>query len=256
MSKTILIVPDSHATPEAGNERADYLAKLTIDLQPDIVVNLGDQWDLSSLSSYDKGTRSFQGRSYRADVEAGREFSSRWWDPVKSRKKKLPRRVFLIGNHEQRIDRTLDLSPELAGTVGYENLELDRYYDEVVHYAGQTPGQIEIEGIQFAHYFVTGVSGRPVSGERPAHMLLAKYGVSCIQGHTHILDYATRKSPFGRVVHGAVLGCYHDHTPGWAGNIANMWRPGVAILHNVEDGNFDFQWTSLDSLKKEYGDVN
>ncbi len=252
MSKRMLIVPDQHASPEWNNDRADWLSKLTIELKPDIVVNLGDAADMSSLSSYDKGKRSFVGKSYKKDIEAHLDFQSRWWDPVKAMKKKMPYRVVLEGNHERRVETALDLSPELAGTLDFDNYQFDKYYDKVVRYFGGTPGIVEIEGIQFAHFFVTGVSGRPVSGERPAHMLLAKYGASCIQGHTHVLDYATRKSPFGKVVHGAVLGCYQDYVNGWAGNIGNMWRGGVAVLDNVEDGNFDFRWISIESMRKEY----
>lgn len=252
MSKTMLIVPDQHAHYQHNNDRADYLAKLTIDISPDIVVNLGDAADMPSLSSYDKGTRSFQGRSYRQDIDAHLEFQSRWWDPVKARKKKLPYRVVLEGNHEHRVEKALDLSPELEGTVGFKDYDFDRYYDEVVRYNGGTPGIKEVEGIHFAHYFITGVSGRAVAGERPAHMLLNKYGVSCIQGHTHVLDFATRKSPFGRTINGAVLGCYQDYINDWAGNVGEMWQAGVAVLSNVEEGTFDFQWISLKSLEKEY----
>jgi hypothetical protein len=253
MSKRLLVVPDQHATPEFNNDRADWLSKFTIDLQPDIVVNLGDAADMCSLSSYDKGKRSFHGRSYQADIDAHLDFQSRWWDPIKARKKKLPYRVVLEGNHERRVEHALDLDPQYEGILSFDNYEFDKYYDTVVRYDGGSPGIIEIEGIQFAHFFVTGVSGRPVSGESPARMLIAKFGTSCIQGHTHILDYATRKSPFGRVVHGGVLGCYQDYINGWAGGpIGNQWRGGLAVLDNVEDGNFDFSWVSIESLQKRY----
>ena len=252
MSKTILVVPDQHAHYEHGNERAYYLSKLTIDLAPDVVVNLGDAADMPSLSSYDKGTRAFHGRSYHQDIVAHLDFQSRWWDPVKARKKRLPYRVVLEGNHEHRVEKALDLSPELEETIGFKDYEFERYYDNVVRYNGGTPGIVEVEGIHFAHFFVTGVSGRPVAGERPAHMLLNKYGVSCIQGHTHILDFATRKSPVGRTLNAGVLGCYQDYKNDWAGNVAEMWQAGVAVLHNTEAGVFDFQWISLSSLEKEY----
>ena len=64
----ILVIPDSHAHPDYDNKRADYLAKLIIDETPDVVVNIGDKWDFNSLSSYDKGKRSFHGRSYKKEV--------------------------------------------------------------------------------------------------------------------------------------------------------------------------------------------
>src|SRR5665213_2283416 len=128
--KTYLIVPDQHAHPEHDNDRADYVGKLIDDLRPDVVVNMGDTFDMPSLSSYDKGKRDFQGRSYANDIASGCEFNDRMWGPLRRKKKRLPRRVFLVGNHEQRIDRALDLSPELVGTIGYRDLDLDRDYDD------------------------------------------------------------------------------------------------------------------------------
>lgn len=254
MSKTILCVPDQHAHPDFDNKRADYLARLTIDLKPDIVVNGGDAADMHSLSDYDKGKRSFHGRSYRKDIDAHLDFQERWWGPVRATKKKLPYRVVLEGNHEHRIERALDYSPELSGTIGFSDYKFDDYYHDVVRYDGETPGIIEVEGILFAHFFPTGISGRPVAGERPAHMLLAKNGVSSIAFHAHILDFATRRTVQGKVLNGLVSGCYQDYINPWAGNIGKFWRAGVSVLHGVENGDFDFQWISLDNLKEAYGD--
>lgn len=252
MENTYVVIPDIHACPEASNERADWLSALLIDIKPDVVVNLGDSLDLASLSSYDKGKRSFQGRSYKADLNSHLDFQERMWNPVKARKKKLPRRVVLEGNHEHRIERALDLSPELAGTIGFRDFDYDNYYDDIVRYEGSTPGVIELDGILFAHYFITGVSGRPIGGERPAHMLLDKAGTSCIAGHLHTFDYAVRQNINGKVRSGLIAGCYHEHTPDWAGNIAHLWRRGVVVLRNVENGDYDLEWISLKSLEKEY----
>jgi len=251
----MLIVPDTHAHPDHHNKRADYLANLMIDLRPDDVVHLGDCADMPSLSSYDKGKRAFQGRSYRADINSHLDFQSRMWDPVKARKKKLPRRIILEGNHEHRVERALDLSPELAGTIGFHDYDFDTYYDEVVRYDGGTPGVIEVNGILFAHYFITGVSGRPIGGERPAHMLLDKTGTSCIAGHLHTFDYAVRQNITGSVRAGLIAGCYQDYDSDWAGNISHLWRRGVVVLRNVEAGDFDIEWISLKSLEREYGNI-
>lgn len=254
MSKTYLIVPDQHAHPDHPNQRADYLAKLTIDLRPDVVVNMGDAADMSSLSSYDKGKRSFTGKSYKKDIDSHLEFQDRWWGPVRRTKKKLPQRIVLEGNHERRVERALDLSPELTGTIGFDAFDFDREYDDVVRYEGDTPGIYQQDGLLFAHFFITGISGRPVGGERPAHMLIAKNGCSCIAAHSHTLDYAVRRTVSGRELNGLVTGCYQDYVNDWAGNIGNLWKAGVSVLRNVEDGQYNFQWISLEALKAEYGE--
>lgn len=248
-----LIVPDQHAVPYHPNTRADYLAQLTIDLRPDVVINMGDAADMESLSSYDKGKRSFQGKSYKGDIDSHLEFQERWWDPVKRTKKKLPHRVVLEGNHENRIERALDLSPELVGTIGFQDYDFDRYYDEVIRYDGGLPGIYKRDGILFAHFFPTGVSGRPIGGERPAHMLLSKNGMSSIAAHSHTLDFATRRTVADETLNGLVVGCYQDYINPWAGPIGKFWQAGVAVLRDVENGTYDLEWISLKRLEKIYG---
>lgn len=253
--KSYLLVPDPHAYPGVTNERAEWLGQLIVDEKPDVVLCAGDLFDMSSLSDYDKGKRSFQGRSYRDDIEVGLDFHDRMWAPMKAAKKKRPQRIVLEGNHEHRIERALDLSPELVGTIGFKDYQFEDYYDDIVRYDGNLPGIFKQDGILFAHYFPTGISGRPIGGERPANMLMLKNATSCIQFHSHTLDYATRRTIDGKILNCLVGGCYHSHTPDWAGPVAKFWRAGVSILRNVEDGNFDFQWISLDNLQKAYGNI-
>ena len=228
------------------------MSKLIIDLRPDVVVNLGDQFDMASLSGYDKGKRTFVGRSYRADIASGVEFSDRMWAPVRATKKRLPFRVFLEGNHEHRIERALDLSPEMEGTIGWKDFELEKYYDEVVRYDGATPGIIEIDGVSYAHYMISGVMGRPISGEHPAYSLLSKQGSSCTVGHLHTADYTLRTTVSGKKEHGLVAGCFFDYNNGWAGKANDLYWRGVVIKRNVEGGNYDVEFVSLDQLRKEY----
>ena len=250
---TYLIIPDQHAVPYHNNDRADWLASLMIDLKPDVVVNMGDAADMESLSSYDKGKRSFHGKSYKKDIDAHLDFQERLWEPVKRTKKKMPYRVVLEGNHENRIERALDLSPEMQGVIGFEDFRFDDYYNEVIRYDGGLPGIYKRDGILFAHFFPTGVSGRPIGGERPAHMLLAKNGCSSVAAHSHTLDFATRRTVADETLNGLVVGCFQDYINPWAGPIGKFWQSGVAILRGVENGRFDFQWVSLKSLKEIYG---
>ncbi len=249
---TYLIIPDQHAHPDHSNIRADWLSSLIQDLKPDVVANMGDAADMSSLSSYDKGKRSFHGKSYKKDLDSHLEFQERLWEPVRRQKKKLPFRFVLEGNHENRIERALDLSPEMQGVIGFSDFQFDRYYDEVIRYDGGLPGIYKRDGILFAHFFPTGVSGRPIGGERPAHMLLSKNGMSSIAAHSHTLDFATRRTVADETLNGLVVGCYQDYTNDWAGPIGKFWQAGVAVLRNVENGTYDFQWISLEALRKEY----
>lgn len=249
---THLIIPDSHAHPEHNNDRADLLGKLILDLKPDVVVNLGDMFDMPSMAGYDKGTKSFWGRSFRKDLDSGLEFDDRVWEPIRKSKKKRPYSIFLEGNHEYRLSKAINMQPELDGTIGFSDFGLDRNYDEVIKYEGGTPGITEIDGIHYAHYFVSGVMGRPIGGEHPAYSLLTKEFTSCTCGHIHVTDYAVRTIVDSRRIAGLIAGVYQDYNSPWAGEINKLWWRGVIVKRNVENGFYDPQWISLEALRKEY----
>ena len=183
---TILVIPDSHAHPDFNNDRYSWLSRLTIDLKPDVVVDIGDWFDMHSLCTYDKGTKGFQGRRYKDDISAGVEAQDRFYVPLKRRKKKMPLMLRCLGNHEQRISRAIDREPEmLDGVIGLSDLESKQYgwrehpFLEVVN----------VNGVNFSHYFTSGLMGRPVASARA---LLLNQNASCIQGHAHSFDYATK----------------------------------------------------------------
>jgi hypothetical protein len=99
---------------------------------------------------------------YKADCDAAKRWNEQFFKPLKAVCKNWkPRTVALIGNHSERIGRVLHARPELTGALGYVDLALSDYWDEVVHYVGTTPGIIEIQGILFAHYFVAGSFAKP-----------------------------------------------------------------------------------------------
>lgn len=250
---THIVIPDQHADPRFNNERADWIGQLIKDVKPEVVVNLGDAADMASLSTYDKGKRSFHGRSYAGDLASHLDFQERMWAPMFATKKKLPYAVVLEGNHEHRIERALDLSPELQGTIGFNDLAFDAYYNDVVRYEGGTPGIIEIDGINYAHYFVTGVMGRPSSGIHPAFNLIAKQSASCIQGHTHTFDLSVTTDVKGKKIMSMIAGCAFDYDSEWAGNANRFYWRGVIILHNVDNGTYDPELVSFERLRKAYG---
>lgn len=253
MGSTHLVIPDVHAHADYPNDRADWVGKLIVDLKPDVVVNLGDMWDLPSFSSYDKGRAKFHGRSYRKDLDAGLEFDDRLWGPLKKAKKKRPLRVFLEGNHEERMKRALDISPELDGVISFKDFQLDKNYDEVVEYQGNTPGIITIDGVSYAHYFISGVMARNVGGEHPAYSIITKQFHSATCGHIHTFDYAIRTSAIGKKIHGLVAGVYQDYQSPWAGEVNQLWNRGLVIKRGVENGSYDLEWVGINRLKEIYG---
>jgi len=256
MSKTHLIIPDQHAHPDFNNDRADWMGQLIKDLRPDVVVNMGDAADLASMSSYDKGKASFIARNYEADIESHLDFQERMWSPIRRSKKKQPYRYVLEGNHEFRIKRALEFSPELKGDrfgLSFRDLDFHKYYHETIEYNGSTPGIVAVDGISYAHYFVSGVMGRPIGGEHHAYTLMAKNFTSCVAAHSHTVDYSVRTDPYGRKIMGLVVGVYQDYDSPWAGHVNDLWWRGCVVLRNIEDGVGDPEFISIRALQKEYG---
>jgi len=252
MTKTHLIIPDPHAHPKFHNKRAIWLGRLINDIRPDTVVNIGDTADMPSLSSFDKGTKGFIGRNYRDDVNSAVDFEEKLWSTVKKAKKRLPYRVKLHGNHEHRISKAINASPELEGAISMDDLREASYYDTVVPYNGNTPGVIELDGVHYAHFFVSGVMGRAIGGEHPAYSLLTKEFVSCTQGHIHTMDFAIRTTVGGKKIYGCAAGVFQDYDSDWAGECNKLWWRGVVVKRNVQDGQYDPEFISLDRLRKEY----
>ena len=108
-SKRILCIPDTQCKPDVDLSYMTAIGRYIADKQPDVIVHLGDAVDFPSLSSYDKGKRSFEGRRLKADLEAGHEGMERLVLPMRelqerqrANKKKVynPRMVLTLGNHE------------------------------------------------------------------------------------------------------------------------------------------------------------
>lgn len=254
MTTTHLIIGDAHAHPDSNNDRALLLGEVINDVRPDVVICIGDMADMPSLCSYDKGKKSFQGKTYKRDIDAHNDFQDKIWWRIKKSKKKLPnRRITLIGNHEERITRAVNIQPELDGTISYKDLRLEDYYNEIIPYEGATPGMIEVDGVTYAHYIISGVAGRPIGGKHHANSLINKTHSSVTVGHTHQLDYSIETRMDGSKIMGLVCGCFIDYKLDWAGDMNRLYDSGIAIKRKVEKGTYDFEWISLARLKDVYG---
>lgn len=259
MIDKLLVVGDAHATPIASNDRFDWLGRLIMDHRPDVVYCTGDFGDMPSLSSYDKGRKSAELKRYKHDVKAVHDALARINKPreehneqQKKNKKSAykPRMIMQGGNHDEaRIEKAIQSSPELEGTMSIKDLNYEHYGWEYVPYRNS----IVVEGIYCSHSFPSGVMGQPVSGLNVASSLLAKNSVSTIVGHCHLFDYAVRSKPNGDKLAALSPGWFGDHVEEYAKHTVHMWWSGVCLLHNVNDGVFDLETITMERIKKVYG---
>lgn len=249
MTKHILIF-DAHIHKDTSLSRFHALSRLLTREMPDTIVFGGDWWDLPSLSWFDKNKPSFVATSYKEDIRRGRLAMDITLDGINRRKQTRCRRVFLIGNHEYRIQRAIEStgSPvNLRGMLSFNHLHLNKHHVDVVPYKGSDPGMIDLDGILYSHYFKERYS------LHLGNTLLLDNHQSSVQGHIHQLDYKVVGTPQGKSLHGLVCGCFTDEHFSYVGNNFGRWSSGVAILHDVKDGQYDLEWVSLDRLMEDYG---
>lgn len=238
----ILVIPDTQVKPGVPVDHFTWVGKYIVDQKPDVIVHLGDHWDMPSLSSYDKGKKCFEGRRYKDDVQAGNEAMTLLTKQYRGKVK--AREVFLIGNHEERIERAVESDAVLEGVIGYQDLNLTGW--EVVPF--KKP--IQIQGVNFCHYFYNPMNGRPYSGQ--ANSILKNVGESFVQGHRQGLDIGLQQLASGKRRRGIICGSCYQHNENYLGPQGDHWR-GVLVLHEVSDGDFDVMEVSLGYLKRRYG---
>jgi len=248
------IIPD---TQVRAGDNPDYLlciGKKIIDEKPDVIVMLGDFFDLPSLSSYDVG-RKCEGRRLLVDLNIGNTAMRIMTYPLlqynlKQRRNKkaqyLPKMVFLLGNHENRLKRHVDAHPNLEGVFDEEFKHLEKFGWEVVPFLEPKT----IDGITYAHYFYQPNSGRPYGGT--AVTKLKNIGTSFTMGHVQGCDWANLPRPDGTQRMGLVVGSCYEHYEDYKGPQANNHWRGIVIKHNVKDGCYDPEFISLDTLKESY----
>lgn len=256
MSKSILVIPDAQVKPGTSTDHLKWLGRYIADKQPDVIVNIGDFADMPSLSSYDVGKKSFEGRRYRKDVEAVHAGMQELLRPLMSlqvrqclNKKKMynPEMHFLLGNHENRINRAVDSDPKLEGTMSVDDLE----YEDLGWKVHPFLDVVVIDGIAFSHYFTTGTAGRPAS---TANAQLNKQHMSCVAGHQQGLQIATGKRADGSLLTSIIAGSFYLHDEEYMGQQGNKHWRGALMLHGVEDGQFDLNLLPMRYLKERYGE--
>jgi len=248
-----MVIPDTQVKPGVPLDHLTWAGKYAVAKKPDVIIHIGDMADMESLSSYDKGKKSFEGRRYTKDIEAATIGMSMLLGPIKAEQRRLkegkkkpwnPRLILTLGNHENRIDRATNNSPELEGLISVQDLPYSDW--EVIPYLQP----ITIDGVTYCHYFTSGVMGRPVSSARA---LTTKKHCSCVMGHVQRKEIDIQYSGEGRRITGIFAGAFYQHDEEYLGPQGNQHWRGIWMLHEVDKGSFDEMPVSLDYLRNRYG---
>ncbi len=249
-SRSHILVPDTQVKPGHSLDHLEWVGRYVGERKPDVLVQIGDWFDMPSLSSYDKGKKASEGRRYQLDINAGNEGMARFEYGMKATggARYKPRKVMTLGNHEQRILRHVEANAELEGKVGYFDFHLPGWE---VHEFLEV---VNIDGIAYSHFFPRSGNGRisqSRAGAPSASAQLARQGGSCSAGHQQGLDVACR--PFrGRMQWGLIAGSCYRHEENYLTPQGTAYWRGVVVKHQVDKGNFCPMFVSLDYLQKRY----
>lgn len=242
-TRSHLMIPDTQVKPGVSTVHLRWIGEYIVDRNIDVVIHIGDHWDMPSLSSYDKrGSHAMEGRRYARDVEAGNDALDLIRAPARRAKAKTQFHL-LRGNHEDRIRRAVEEDPRLDGTIGFSDLESPGW---------KTHGFLKpvfIDGVGYSHYWYNPMSGNPWLGT--IENRLQKIGHSFSQGHQQTLMHGIRFVK-GRAQHGLVAGACYLHSEDYKGPQGNAHWRGVVVKHEVKDGSYDPMFVSLDFLCRRY----
>jgi hypothetical protein len=247
--KRHLLIPDTQVRGGVDTKHIDWAAQAIVEYRPDVVVMIGDWWDLPSLSTHDApGSKEAEGRRVADDIDAGNEAFSRLVKPMnkyRNRNRKWnPQCHFLMGNHEHRLTRAIFRDPKWDGMLSLDSLKTPGFkrhdFLEIV----------DIDGIAYSHYFPQPFSGKPVGGTIVNR--LNAIGKSFTQGHQQGFMYASKQYP-DHVKHGLVAGRFYQHSEEYrSAAVQNSEWSGIVVKNEVNRGTYDLMPLSMSYLKRKF----
>ena len=249
MGDITLCIGDAHVEPGQSLTRFKWAGRLIKDIKPDRVIPIGDFVSFDSLSKWDRDKRKkMELRRYKKDLDAGRTAldllrgeSGKHWANVS--------RIYVEGNHENRVPRYLDSDPTFEGAINVHK-DLCPDWTWVAYKTDYT-----YNGVSFTHV-PHNEGGKAIGGANGTTKALSIYHNSVVYGHTHNLDIACVHRHNSPHLNQAInVGCFFENVAEYAqGSVTSYWR-GLVVLNHTGFNRVDISTISLSRLKKEYGDA-
>lgn len=287
------ILPDTQVKPGVLLNHFLWAADAILEYQPDVLVHLGDHWDMQALSMWDKGKMAAEGRAYEDDIKAGNYAMDILMKPIRAKQMRQLRRVMatmwrkLDGKQRNYINRCIDARrvllpvPEIfkehlwalrcVFTVGNHEQRIERHIEanpELRRTLGYHSFNLEewgfevhdflhpvtIDGLAYQHFIPNPNTGRPWGGM--VEPRVQKIGYSFVSGHEQGKKSGERYLQNKRTQRGLVVGSYYLHDEGYKGPQGNYHWRGCVVLHNVGQGDFDIMELRMGYLAQRYYQYN
>ncbi len=243
IGKVHLIIPDVQVRPGVPTDHLSWIANYVIEKRPDVIVCLGDFSDVVSLNSYNVGKAAAEGKTVLEDVRITKLAMDRLMSPIKKVKGYNPELVLTLGNHEDRIDREAECNPRYRGWLSTKDLQYEKWGWKVHPFLKV----VKVDGIEYVHYFTSGVMGRSVT---KASAILQHRQCSGVMGHVQYTDIAFHPKTGNFAM---MAGLCNLHDEDYLGPQGNNNRRQIVVLNEVQNGTADPMLVSLEFLRRKYG---
>jgi predicted phosphodiesterase len=212
--------------PEHDQAAINVVLAFMKDFKPDYLVLGGDQLQMDTISFFNKNKPKLtESKRLKSDYKG---FQTQILDKIDQNVPKKCKKYFLIGNHEYRIERLIENSPQHEGFIELENnLNLKDYtivpFNTVVN----------IGEMYFTHGWHYNIHYAKQTVQEAQKMIFV--------GHAHMPQVYTAISPVTYLPKQCVgLGCLCNRNPQYMENRPNAWVHQFLFWYLFEDGTFTY----------------
>jgi predicted phosphodiesterase len=225
--KRAIILPDIHY-PHHEKKAMAAIVKFLADFKPDYLIYLGDQLSLDMVSFWTKDKPLLkEGQRLHYEYDG---FDKEILSVHEKIVGKKCQKVWFVGNHEYRVQRYLEQTPELEGLLEAETyLKLKKRGFKVIEFNKiyELGKLMLIHGWYYNRYH--------------AAKTVEQFENSVCYAHTHNPQEFFKVSPIdSSKYHGAFcLPCLCSLNPDYHKNKPNNWINGFGVVYLHEDGFFN-----------------
>jgi len=207
--------------PYEDKESVELVFKFAKDLQPDKLIIAGDLIDFYSISKFSRDPARVL--NLEQEFKQGREILTKIADILPNTEK-----IFIFGNHEDRLRKFIWNNPVLDGCIDIEDkLGLKDYGYKWYNYGKN----YEYKTLIYTHGYKVNKHSAYT-----AKNLLEDLGMSVIFGHTHRMGthYKTNHGGSLVAVENGCL-CINDLSYDWFRREVPNWQKGISVVKWIED---------------------
>jgi predicted phosphodiesterase len=212
--------------PEHDQAAINIALAFIKDFKPDVILLGGDQLQMDTISFFNKNKpKLIESKRLKNDYKG---FQAEILDRITQNVSKKCKKYFLIGNHEYRIERLIENSPQHEGFIELENnLDLKDYtivpFNTVVN----------IGEMYFTHGWHYNIHYAKQTVQEAQKMIFV--------GHAHMPQVFTAISPATCLPKQCVgVGCLCNRNPQYMENRPNAWVHQFLFWYMFEDGTFTY----------------